>query len=153
MAQMAERNVRTDTREVSGWAVGGTIFAGVIMLMIGAFHAIAGLVAILDDQFYVVARNYTYSFDVTGWGWIHLIGGGLVVLGGAYVLGSHVGSHSRHHAGRAERARQLLLRPVLPVVVAPHHRAGRVGGMVAEPPCRRAGLRSPLVELPVELRP
>ena len=86
MAQMAERNVATDSREVSGWAVGGTIFAGVIMLMIGAFHAIAGLVAILDDQFYVVTRNYTYDLDVTGWGWIHLIAGVLVALGGIYVF-------------------------------------------------------------------
>jgi hypothetical protein len=84
MAQMAER--RADTREVSGWAVGGTVFAGVIMLLVGAFHAIAGLVAILDDQFYVVTRNYTYNLDVTGWGWIHLIAGALVVLGGIYVF-------------------------------------------------------------------
>jgi hypothetical protein len=75
-----------NTKPVSGWAIGGTVFAGVIMIMVGAFHAIAGLVAILDDQFYVVAKNYTYSFDVTGWGWIHLIAGIIVVLGGAYVF-------------------------------------------------------------------
>jgi hypothetical protein len=84
MAQLAHE--RTRSRPVSGWAVGGTVFAGVIMLMVGSFHAIAGFVAILDDQFYVVARNYTYSFDVTGWGWIHLIAGILLVLGGAYVF-------------------------------------------------------------------
>jgi hypothetical protein len=87
MAQMAhgERTARAE-RPVSAWAVGGTVFAGVIMLMVGTYHAIAGLVAILDDQFYVVARNYTYSFDVTGWGWIHLVAGGLMVLGGIYVF-------------------------------------------------------------------
>jgi hypothetical protein len=86
MAQMAGRDVRTDTREVSGWAVGGTVFAGVILVLVGVFHLIAGLVAILDDQFYVVTRNYTYNLDVTGWGWIHLIAGGLVVLAGMYVF-------------------------------------------------------------------
>jgi hypothetical protein len=85
MAQIAHDD-RTESRSVSGWAVGGTVFAGVIMLLVGSFHAIAGFVAILDDQFYVVARNYTYSFDVTGWGWIHLIAGILLVLGGAYVF-------------------------------------------------------------------
>lgn len=84
MAQIAQE--RTEARPVSGWAVGGTVFAGVIMLMVGAFHAIAGFVAILDDQFYVVARNYTYSFDITAWGWIHLIAGILVALGGIYVF-------------------------------------------------------------------
>jgi hypothetical protein len=82
MAQMAGRDVRTGTREVSGWAVGGTVFAGVIMVLVGVFHLIAGFVAILDDQFYVVTRNYTYNLDVTGWGWIHLIAGALVVLAG-----------------------------------------------------------------------
>jgi hypothetical protein len=86
MAQMVEGDVRTGTREVSGWAVGGTVFAGVIMFMVGAFHAIAGFVAILDDQFYVVARNYTYSLDLMGWGWIHLIVGVLVAIGGVYVF-------------------------------------------------------------------
>jgi hypothetical protein len=72
--------------DVSGWAVGGTVFAGVIMVMIGVFHAIAGIVAIVDDTFFVVARNYTFEFDVTSWGWIHLIGGVIVALGGAYVF-------------------------------------------------------------------
>jgi hypothetical protein len=84
MAQIAQE--RTEARPVSGWAVGGTVFAGVIMLMVGAFHAIAGFVALLDDQFYVVTQNYTYSFDVTGWGWIHLILGIVLVLAGAYVF-------------------------------------------------------------------
>jgi hypothetical protein len=66
----------------SGWAIGGTVFAGVILLLIGFFHAIAGLVALLDDEFYVVARNYTFDLNVTSWGWIHLIGGTIAVLAG-----------------------------------------------------------------------
>ena len=70
----------------SGWAIGGTVFSGVIMILVGAFHAIAGLTAILDDQFFVTTRHYTYSFDVTSWGWIHLIAGVVVGLGGAYVF-------------------------------------------------------------------
>jgi hypothetical protein len=77
--------VRTE-RDVSGWAIGGTAFAGVIMLMVGVFHAIAGLVALLDDQFYVVGANYTFELDVTGWGWIHLLGGIGVALAGLYVF-------------------------------------------------------------------
>jgi hypothetical protein len=70
----------------SGWAVGGTVFSGLIMLLVGAFHAIAGLSAILDDQFLATTRHYTYSFDVTSWGWIHLIVGVVIGLGGAYVF-------------------------------------------------------------------
>jgi len=73
-------------RDVSGWAIGGTAFAGVIMLLIGVFHAIAGLVALIDDQFYVVGANYTFELDVTGWGWIHLLAGIGVALAGLYVF-------------------------------------------------------------------
>jgi hypothetical protein len=76
----------TRREEVSGWAIGGTVFAGVIMLLVGVFHAIAGLVAILDDQFFVVSQNYTFEFDITSWGWIHLIAGVIVVLAGIYVF-------------------------------------------------------------------
>ena len=67
---------------VSGWAVGGITFAGTLLILIGAFQAIAGLVAIIDDEFYVVTRNYTFDLDVTGWGWIHLILGILLVVVG-----------------------------------------------------------------------
>jgi len=60
---------------VSGWAIGGLVFAATVMTMIGVFQAIAGLVAIIDDEFYVVTRNYTFDLDVTAWGWIHLVVG------------------------------------------------------------------------------
>ncbi len=53
------------------------------MIMIGVFHAIAGLVALFEDSFYVVAPNYVFEFDVTTWGWIHLIAGIVVVLAGS----------------------------------------------------------------------
>jgi hypothetical protein len=83
---MATHDIGVSARPVSGWAIGGTVFAGSIMLLVGVFHAVAGLVAIIDDQFYVVARNYTFEFDVTGWGWIHLIAGIVVALGGVSVF-------------------------------------------------------------------
>ncbi len=70
----------------TGWATGLALFAGVIMIMLGIFQAIAGLAAIIEDKFYVVTPNYAYQIDVTGWGWIHLIVGVFVVLAGVYVL-------------------------------------------------------------------
>jgi hypothetical protein len=84
--EMTEYPVRESARPVSGWAVGGTVFAGVIMLIVGVFHAIAGLVAIFDDEFFLVTQNYTFEFDTTGWGWVHLIAGVLVALAGVYVF-------------------------------------------------------------------
>ena len=66
---------RQQDPEVSGWAVGAIAFAATMMTLIGVFQAIAGLVAIFNDDFYVVTRNYTFDLDVTVWGWIHLIVG------------------------------------------------------------------------------
>ena len=66
--------------EVSGWAVGGTVFAATVLMLVGVFQAIAGLVAIFDDDFYLVTRNYTFDLDVTAWGWIHLLIGILLVI-------------------------------------------------------------------------
>ena len=72
--------------EVSGWAVGGITFAAVLLIMIGIFQAIAGLVAIFDDSFYVVTPNYTFDLDVTAWGWIHLIVGILLIVVGYFLF-------------------------------------------------------------------
>jgi hypothetical protein len=59
--------------EVSGWATGGIIFAATMLTIIGVFQTIAGFVAIVDDEFYVVAQNYTFDIDTSAWGWIHLL--------------------------------------------------------------------------------
>jgi hypothetical protein len=74
------------TREPSGWATGAVLFAGVAMIVIGIFQAMQGLAAIIEDTFLVVTPNYFLEFDVTAWGWIHLILGILVVFGGFAVI-------------------------------------------------------------------
>jgi hypothetical protein len=71
--------------DVSGWAVGGIAFAGTVMVMIGTFQVLQGLVALFNDEFFVVTRNYTFDLDVTAWGWIHLILG-IVVLATGFGL-------------------------------------------------------------------
>ena len=71
---------------LSGWAVGGITFAAVMMTLIGVFQIIAGLVAIFDDDFYVVTANYTFDVDTTAWGWIHLLLGIIVVVSAYYLV-------------------------------------------------------------------
>jgi len=66
----------------SGWAVGFILFAAIMMIMAGIFQALAGLIAIFQNEFYVATRNYLFKFDATTWGWIHLIVGVIVVLAG-----------------------------------------------------------------------
>ncbi|HEY2868695.1 MAG TPA: hypothetical protein VGJ11_04265 [Gaiellales bacterium] len=70
----------------SGWAVGGAVFAGASMLLVGVFHFIEGLVAIINDNFFVVGAHYTFNLDTTAWGWIHLIIGAVILLVGLALL-------------------------------------------------------------------
>jgi hypothetical protein len=67
-------------KEPSGWAVGWTFFAMLMMLMLGFWWAFAGFVGIFDDTFYVKGRNYIFQFDISTWAWIHLIMGIVVIL-------------------------------------------------------------------------
>jgi hypothetical protein len=70
------------SEEPSGWAAGYAAFAGVVLVIVGFFQACAGLVAILEDEFFVVGADWTFKFDVTTWGWIHLILGIVILVSG-----------------------------------------------------------------------
>src|SRR4051794_23948763 len=70
----------------SGGAVGVTVFAAVFMILAGLFEAVQGLVALFNDTFYAVGQKYVFQFDVTSWGWIHLLLGIVVGLAGFFLL-------------------------------------------------------------------
>ena len=73
-------------KEVSGWAIGWTAFAGIMMVMGGIWWIMAGIVALANDTFYVVGEEYIFQFNVTTWGWIHLLLGIVVLLAGFYLF-------------------------------------------------------------------
>jgi hypothetical protein len=81
-------------REVSGWAVGGAFFAAVLMMIVGVFHIVAGLVALIRNQFYVATPNYLISFSMTGWGWVHIGLGVLLLVAGYFVLSGNIWARS-----------------------------------------------------------
>lgn len=78
------------SEQPSAWAAGYAAFAGVVLIMVGFFQAVAGLAAIVDDTFYVVGREYVFQFDATTWGWIHLIIGLVVLLAGFGIFSGNV---------------------------------------------------------------
>ena len=64
----------------SRWT-GLVVFAAFMMWLLGFFQAIAGLAAIVNDDYYKVAtKRLLIVSDYTTWGWIHLILG-LVAIG------------------------------------------------------------------------
>ena len=78
------------SEQPSPWAMGYATFAGFMLIISGFFQAIAGMVAIFDDEFYVVGREYVFQFDTTSWGWIHLIWGLIVLASGFGIFTGNV---------------------------------------------------------------
>ena len=71
----------------TGW-VGWIIFAAVFMVTIGALNAIQGLAALFrDEDYWVTALNgHVVTFNITTWGWIHLLFGILLVIVGILLM-------------------------------------------------------------------
>ena len=86
----SEARYEAGAERVSGWTVGFVVFAAVMMMIIGVFHVIAGVTAIVKDKFYATTPNYILTFDVTGWGWIHLALGAVLILAGFFVLRGNI---------------------------------------------------------------
>jgi hypothetical protein len=74
------------TGRTSGWATGLTIFASTIMIVVGICQALLGISALVHDEIHVSTPGYIYSFDITGWGWVHLLLGAVVALAGVAVI-------------------------------------------------------------------
>jgi hypothetical protein len=66
--------------------MGFVVFAGAMMIMGGIFQFIQGLAAVIQDDFFVLTRNFAFDLDVTTWGWVHMVTGAVVVLAGFYVF-------------------------------------------------------------------
>jgi len=76
----------TRQENYSDAAVGWTIFASILLIMIGVFQAISGLVAIVNDTFSVVGEVWIFQFDISTWGWIHLLIGLVLALAGFFLF-------------------------------------------------------------------
>ncbi|WP_370963377.1 hypothetical protein [Amycolatopsis sp. cg9] len=62
--------------------VGWIWFAGAITVLAGLFTVVEGLVALFHRGYYVVGPSGLLVFTLTGWGWLHLVVGILVVVTG-----------------------------------------------------------------------
>jgi hypothetical protein len=72
---------------MNSWSMAGWIgFAGILMVLLGGLSVFQGLIALLEDNYYVVTPSGYLLFDVTGWGWIMLIWGIVLALVGLALL-------------------------------------------------------------------
>ncbi|MFI2228526.1 DUF7144 family membrane protein [Nocardia testacea] len=75
---MASTSGRSPVRQ--GVAAGTSIAAAILLLTVGALSVLEGIAAVAEDELFVVGVNYTYEFDITTWGWIHLVLGIVLII-------------------------------------------------------------------------
>lgn len=72
-------------RKSTGW-VGWIVFTAAMLLMLGIFNAVNGLAAIFADDIFVTGAAGAVIFDVTTWGWVHLVLGALAAATGVALM-------------------------------------------------------------------
>jgi hypothetical protein len=71
------------SRSMAGW-IG---FAGIMLVIVGAIDFFQGLIALFEDEYFVVTGSGFLVVDLTAWGWIMLIWGVLLMLAGVGLVG------------------------------------------------------------------
>ena len=72
----------SDAARGRGWLV----FGGVAVILAGLCTLVVGVVALVDDQHYVIGPQGTLLVDLTAWGWIHVVTGAFAAGTGAALL-------------------------------------------------------------------
>ncbi|NUS73129.1 MAG: hypothetical protein HOQ05_06940 [Corynebacteriales bacterium] len=71
-------NTNVTSPHYSGWLT----FGGLMLIMVGAFNFINGLVALFEDNYYVVGDDGILFFSYTTWGWFWVVIGAIALAAG-----------------------------------------------------------------------
>ncbi|MDE8647596.1 hypothetical protein PXH69_21715 [Rhodococcus qingshengii] len=77
----------TDHPVRQGFAIGTTLVAAALLLVAGIVALLQGIAALAENNVFVTGINYTYRFDLTTWGWIHIVLGIIAVVVSLGLLG------------------------------------------------------------------
>jgi dolichyl-phosphate-mannose--protein O-mannosyl transferase len=80
----------SESRYETDYSTKGTIadltasFAGILLIVTASMDILQGVAAIANDDLYSQGSDYLYKFNMTTWGWIHVVLGvvGIVVAVG-----------------------------------------------------------------------
>jgi hypothetical protein len=70
----------------------GVMFAATMMIVGGIFQIFQGLAAVMSGEFFVDVADYVVRLDVETWGWVHMVLGALVVIGGFFLFSGSRGA-------------------------------------------------------------
>ena len=86
MSDLAKRQEIVEGPKAA-WAGGMSLFAGMVLALLGILGMLQGFSAVLKDEVFVQAPGYVFALDLTTWGWIHLlIGLAALVVGSAVIM-------------------------------------------------------------------
>ena len=75
--------------EPTGWT-GWITFAGVMLIIGGSVNLLYGIVAAVNDDWVVWTNSGAVYLDLSEWGWVHIILGGIVLLSGIGVFSGNI---------------------------------------------------------------
>lgn len=77
---MTTQKPETGSPVRQGLAAGTSIGAAILLLTVGVLSIFEGISAVAEDDLFVVGPEYIYQFDTTGWGWIHIVLGAILII-------------------------------------------------------------------------
>ena len=85
--KLPDREIPTYTAEDESAWVGWIAFGGTMLVLLGSFHIIQGLVAVFRNEVLLVAESgLVVNVDYTTWGWVHIGLGTLAILVGISLM-------------------------------------------------------------------
>jgi hypothetical protein len=79
VAQTVPSGVSPGTGRARGEPSGWIVFAATMLFLVGMFDAIWGLGAVLNDKVVTVGGQGAIVWDITVWGWIHIVVGCVMI--------------------------------------------------------------------------
>lgn len=90
MQPQQQYEVPVDPARETAWT-GWAAFAAVMLGMLGVFHAIAGLVALFKEEYFLVGKSgLVVEVDYTAWGWAHLLLAAVLIFAGVSLAQGHM---------------------------------------------------------------
>ncbi len=73
----------------TGWT-GWITFAAIMLIIGGSLNLLYGVIAAVNDDWVVFTNRANVYLDLSEWGWVHIILGGVVVLSGIGLLSGNI---------------------------------------------------------------
>ncbi|GAA3526559.1 hypothetical protein GCM10022295_05790 [Streptomyces osmaniensis] len=98
---------------------GAAVFAGAVLMLSGPLSILMGASGIASDNLFA-ASLYAYRFDLTAWGWIHIVVGlALIIAGMGVVTNKSWGRGAGAAAAGISLITQFMFVPYYPLWAIP----------------------------------